>query len=232
MKILRQTDDGFIAELVGTVFNKKIPSYTPDVIVWPHTVQDIVDAIGQAKQENLRISIRSGGHSWSTNHIRKGCMLINMESFSNYEIDQDALTAKAGPGCQGGVLLKALVKRGLFFPAGHCEGVCLGGYLLQGGFGWHSQEFGLACESVIGLDIVTADGEIVHASKNENPELYWAARGAGSGFFGVVFQFHLKLFPKPRHTGAMFQIFNLEALDDVMRWGYEISDEVPTNVEF
>ncbi len=74
---------------------------------------------------------------------------------------------------------------GLFFPAGHCKGgVCIGGYLLQGGYGWNSRVVGgPACESVIGLDVVTADGDKIYIDADNHPDLYWAARGAGPGFF-------------------------------------------------
>lgn len=65
-------------------------------------------------------------------------------------------------------LATLLGRQGLFFPTGHCKGVCVGGYLLQGGFGWHSRTLGPACQSVIGLDLVTIDGDIVHASPTEN----------------------------------------------------------------
>lgn len=75
-----------------------------------------------------------------------------------------------------------LYEHNLFFPAGHCKGVCIGGYLLQGGYGWNGRKLGIACESVIGIDVVTADGEYIHANETENADLFWAARGAGGGF--------------------------------------------------
>jgi FAD/FMN-containing dehydrogenase len=125
-----------------------------------------------------------------------------------------------------------LARHGLFFPTGHCEGVCVGGYLLQGGFGWHSRALGPACQSVVGVDLVTADGDVVHASESENSELYWAARGAGPGFFAVVTRFHLRVYPRPRVIGFAAQWFDAARLEDAFRWAHAVGPEVPASVEF
>ena len=100
------------------------------------------------------------------------------------EVNVKEMTATAGPGVGGSVLMLELYKHNLFFPAGHCKGVCIGGYLLQGGYGWNGRKTGMACEHVIGIDMVTADGEYLHASETENADLFWAARGSGGGFLG------------------------------------------------
>ena len=142
------------------------------------------------------------------------------------------MTAKVGPAVGGSVLLGELFKQDMFFPAGHCKGVCLGGYLLQGGFAWNGRKLGMACESVLGLDIVTAEGELVHASENENADLYWAARGSGGGFFGVVVYFHLRLYKKPTYCGMMWHVFSMKHLEDVYRWAYQVGPSIPDAVEF
>ena len=139
--------------------------------------------------------------------------------------------AVAGPGCAGHALDAALRPHRLFFPAGHCRGVCIGGYLLQGGFGWHGRTLGLACESVTGLDVVTADGSLVHASEGENADLYWAARGAGPGFFGVVVRFHLRLHARPRVIGAAYRSYPADALPEVFRFLYDVGPHVSPKVE-
>ncbi len=97
-----------------------------------------------------------------------------------------------------------LESHGRTFTGGHCESVGLGGFLLQGGQGWNSRRWGWGCENVLAVDVVTADGELVHADADENADLYWAARGAGPGFPGVVTRFHLRTYPRtadvPRHA--------------------------------
>ena len=92
------------------------------------------------------------------------------------------MTARVQPGCRGNDLVAALGERDLFFPAGHCIGVAVGGYLLQGGFGWNGRVHGPACMSVEAIDVVTADGELVRADARDMPTCSGrrAARGRGS----------------------------------------------------
>lgn len=132
----------------------------------------------------------------------------------------------------GSVDLDRALKRHGLFPIAHAPDVCMGGFLLQGGFGWNSRALGLACESVVGLDVALADGTLVHASAEQNPDLYWAARGAGPGFFGVVTAFHLKLHERPKVTAMIMQIFDERWLEEVFTWAHAIGPSVSSSVEF
>ena len=134
-------------------------------------------------------------------------MLLDVHGLDHCTVDADRNVAVVGPGKGGSVLAGELDAQGLFFPAGHCKGVCIGGYLLQGGYGWNSRVFGPACESVIGLDVVTADGEQLYCDADNHPDLYWAARGAGPGFFAVVTAFHLKLYAKPAVCASSLYVY-------------------------
>jgi FAD/FMN-containing dehydrogenases len=230
--VIRRNDPGFDEAIKATLFNKREPGRRPELMVTPRDVEDVIAAVRYAKSAGLRVSVCSGGHSWSANHLRPDSLLINMKNFCHYEVNRENMTATAGPACGGSVLLTELLKQGLFFPAGHCKGVCIGGYLLQGGFAWNGRKLGMACESIIGHDIVTADGRVVHASATENPDLYWAARGCGAGFFGVVLRFHLKLYPRPKYIGMAAHIFGTKHLEDVFNWAYEVGPSIPNSVEF
>jgi FAD/FMN-containing dehydrogenase len=230
--ILYRDDRGFRKAVMKTLFNQRDPGRLPQVMIQPIDVDDVTEAIALARRENIQIGICSGGHSWSANHVREGGLLLDMSRFNEMRIDRDRAIATAGPGCGGSDLVSALGKQGLFFPAGHCMGVKIGGYLVQGGFGWHGRKLGMACESVIGLDIVTADGTLVHASEKENADLYWAARGSGGGFFGVVTRFHLRVYPRPKTVGSVLQVYDMEYLDDVIRWARETSSAIPDSIEF
>jgi hypothetical protein len=230
--VIQQSDSHFHDVLMGTLFNKIHPGRQPDTIVEPQSVQDIIETIHYAKRHGKRVTICSGGHSWSANHLRNNSILLKMSRFNAYEINAKEMTAKAGPAVGGSDLLAELYKQKLFFPVGHCKGVCIGGYLLQGGFGWHGRKLGMACENVIGLDIVTADGELVHASESENVDLFWAARGSGGGFFGVVVCFHLKLHPLPPYRGIIMQNFDIKHLEEVYEWAYHTGKTVSDDVEF
>jgi FAD/FMN-containing dehydrogenase len=163
--------------------------------------------------------------------VRDGGMLLDVSRLDAVTIDWPAMRASVGPGCRGHHVDNLLAKQKLFFPVGHCQGVGLGGYLLQGGFGWHSRAVGPACENVLAIDYVGADGVPRHASPTENAEMYWAARGAGPGFFGVVTRFHLKLHPRPKVIGGKFALYRAEHWEELVRWVYEQGPDVPASIE-
>jgi FAD/FMN-containing dehydrogenase len=222
---------GYESARRGALWRTNVPERFPDRIVQANTISDVVDAVRAAKAAGRRVSVRSGGHSWSGNHVRDRTVLIDVSRLQAFTVDRSAMTATAEPGIGGSVLIDALMKHGLFFPVGHCRGVCIGGYLLQGGFGWNGRVTGPACQSVIGIDYVDADGELRHASETENADVLWAARGSGPDFFGVVVRFHLRVYPKPGFIGTSIITYPVERLDDLVRWVDRIGPEVPPEVE-
>jgi FAD/FMN-containing dehydrogenase len=141
------------------------------------------------------------------------------------------MTATAEPGLPSSKLAAALAEQGLFFPTGHCIGPALGGFLLQGGFGWNSRVLGPACMSVTRIEAVTMAGEQVVADEHQNPELFWAARGAGPGTPAIVTRFHLALTPWPAAQIASAYTFPTRLLDELMTWAHEVSPSVPTSIE-
>ncbi|MDT5139103.1 MAG: hypothetical protein QOD58_3365, partial [Mycobacterium sp.] len=197
-----RSHDGYEAARHGTVWNQRVPARYPEVVVAAADTDDIVSAVRYAKANGLKVNIKSGGHSWAANHLQDGALLLDVKGLDHAHIDAEKMTAVVGPGKGGSFLMADLEAQHLFFPGGHCKGVCVGGYLLQGGYGWNSRVYGLACENVIGLDVTTADGEQIHCDENQHADLYWAARGAGPGFFGVVTSFYLKLYPRPAACGT------------------------------
>lgn len=231
-RVIERTDEDFEAVIMGSLFNKVDPGRRPTKVVEAKSVNDIIETIKYAKSHGKKITVCSGGHSWSANHLRDNSVLIMMKNFNSYEINVKEMTATAGPGVGGSVLMNELYKHNLFFPAGHCKGVCIGGYLLQGGYGWNGRKAGMACENVIGIDVVTADGDYLHASETENADLFWAARGAGGGFFGVVVRFHLKLSVLPKYRAIIVHDFYMKHLEDVYNWAYEVGPSIPKAVEF
>src|SRR5215212_1854568 len=196
--VLRHGDPGYEAARRECVWNGRIAGRFPELIVQAERDEDVVTALAMARERDLAVGVRSGGHSWAGSHLRDGGMLLDVSRLAGVSVDAAAATAAVGPGVRGSDLVATLREHDLFFPVGHCQGVALGGYLLQGGFGWLSRIFGPACVSVTAVDVVTADGTLVHADERSHSDLLWAARGAGPGFFGVVTRFHLALHPWPR----------------------------------
>ncbi len=224
--------DGFDDAVLGTSFNARDPGRRPDVVVQANNVPDVIDAVKRARRDGMKIGICSGGHSWAQNHIRNGGLMLDLSRLNEIKIDAAKKTATVGPGCLCGEVNAALAKEGLFFPVAHAYTVGIGGFLLQGGFGWNSRMLGLACENVTGIDVVLADGTLVHASETQNPDLFWAARGAGPGFFGIVVRFHLKLHARPKFIGLKFQVFRMEHLEEVFTWADRVGPQVSPRVEF
>lgn len=231
-RIWEKGELGFDAVVLGTSFSGRDPGHRPRVLVQANDVFDVIQAVKRAERDDLKISICSGGHSWAQNHLREGGLLLDMSRLNGIEIDAANKQARVGPGCWSVDLDARLKQVGLFFPVAHAPDVGLGGFLLQGGFGWNSRVVGLGCENVLGLDIVLADGSLVHASAEENADLYWAARGAGPGFFGVVVRYHLRLHARPKVTGMLVQVFRMRHLEEVFTWADRVGPEVPRCVEF
>jgi FAD/FMN-containing dehydrogenase len=227
----RRGDSGYEPARRATCRNMRLPDRYPDMIVQASTEQDAVAAIRLANANGWPVGVRSGGHSWSCNHVHDGGMLLDVSSLNAVTIDRQAMRASVGPGCRGNDLDPLLAAQKLFFPVGHCQGVGLGGYLLQGGFGWHGRALGPACENVLAVDYVGADGELRHASPSENADVYWAARGAGPGFFGIVTRFHLQLHPRPKVIGGKFAVYRAEHFEALASWMHQVGPEVPASIE-
>ena len=180
-----------------------------------------------ARSEGLEVTVCSGGHSWAANHLREGVLLIDLGALDSVRLDPGEATAVVGPGCRGTELLGLLAPHRLFFPVGHCVGVAVGGYLLQGGYGWNGRVLGPACMSVEAIDVVTADGEELRADEHTHSQLLWAARGSGPGFFAAVTGFHLRLHPLPGVVANAVHTFPIAVLEDLFRWVAQIGPRVP-----
>jgi FAD/FMN-containing dehydrogenase len=226
-----RSDDGYEAARRGAVWNAFTPPRFPDRIVVAASEADVAQAVRAARSDGMRIGVRSGGHSWAGNHVRDGGLLLDLSRLDAVEIDAEAMTASVQPGCKSDQLAAALAAHDRFFPGGHCPGVGLGGYLLQGGYGWNGRVHGPACMSVEAIDVVTAAGELVRADATQNSDLLWAARGAGPGFFGVVTRFHLRLQPRPAVVANAVYTYPLDALEEVFAWAHALGPQVPRTLE-
>jgi len=230
-RVHRRGSEGYEHLRRGAVWHGNPPSQYPAVIVLASSEEDVVGAVRLARREGLRIAVRSGGHSWSGSHLRDNSVLIDLSNLRRVELDKDALVAVIQPAVQGLELLRMLHREDLFFPVGHSPGVGIGGYLLQGGFGWAGRDYGPACMSVIGIDAVTAEGELVHADEHENSDLLWAARGAGPGFFAVVTKFYLRVYPRRKVTLNSTYVYDAAAAGDVCEFVHAIGRDSPLELD-
>lgn len=229
--IVRRGDDGYEAVRAAMVWNALKPGRFPELIVRAASERDVPAAVRLARSLGLRIAVRSAGHSWCGSPVRSDGMLLDLSGLRRYAIDPGSATASVQPAVTGRELAPALAGAGLAFPTGHCGTVALGGYLLGGGLGWNSGALGPACHSVEEIEAVTADGETVRCNEHENADLFWAARGAGPGFFAAVTRFRLRLHPAPGAIATTTYAFPLADVEPVCQWATEISHELEPAVE-
>jgi FAD/FMN-containing dehydrogenase len=135
--LISRDDPKYEEARVGRVFNRRRPDRYPHAVVEATCIEDVVEAVKLAKEMNLRVSVRSGGHSWAAWSVRDDAILIDLGNLRRVELDEYANVAKASPSTTGRVLNKFLATKGKMFGGGHCPDVALGGFLLQGGMGWN-----------------------------------------------------------------------------------------------
>jgi FAD/FMN-containing dehydrogenase len=231
MDVVWRGDDRFDDAAYGRIFNARRPEREPAAVAFPESDDDVIAAVKLARERGMRVSVRSGGHSWAGWSVRDDALLIDMGRMRSIDYDPDTGIAVVNPAVQGGhELTPFLDQHGRMFPGGHCASVGLGGFLLQGGQGWNSRHYGWGCQSVVGIDVVTAEGELVHADEDENSDLLWAARGAGPGFFGVVTRFHLRTYRKPQMAHDTWT-FAMDELEPLLEWMHELLPRLERVVE-
>ncbi|MFD4557291.1 FAD-binding oxidoreductase [Streptomyces sp. NPDC058469] len=230
--VIRRGDASYESARLDAVWNERKPARFPDVIVLAEDEQDVALAVRFARAEGLRVSVRSGGHSWVGNGVRDGGLLIDLSRLQDITVDPDTRTAAVQPSAKGPAIQAALAPHGLFFPTGHAPTVGIGGFILGGGYGWNSRHLGPACLSIRAVDVVLADGTLVHATDDNHPDLLWAARGSGPGFFGIVTRFHLDTHPSPTKIVRTVHSYPLSLRDEVLAWSYDLLESLPTTVEF
>jgi FAD/FMN-containing dehydrogenase len=220
------------AARTDALFNARHPARYPVAVLEAGSEADVVAGVRLAKERGWKVAVRSGGHAWLGWSVRDDSLLIDLAAMRELTVDVATLTATASPGIRGGQELGPFLRsHGLVFPGGHCSTVGIGGYLLQGGQGWNSRQWGWGCENVVGIDVVTADGELVHADAEQNVELFWAARGSGPAFFGVVTRFYLRVHPMPAAFTHTTYAFPIACFDELITWAHEVLPSLDVRVE-
>ena len=166
----------------------------PAVIARCTGAQDVATAIRWAREKDLEISIRGGGHSVAGNALTDGGIVVDCSQMTAIQVDAASRTVRVAAGVLLGDLMRATQAFGLAVPVGIVSHTGVAGLTLGGGIGWLMRRFGLTCDNLVAADVVTADGELVHASDEENPDLMWGLRGGG-GNFGVVTSFQFRSHP-------------------------------------
>jgi FAD/FMN-containing dehydrogenase len=213
------------------VWNQLVPGRRPRIIVQAANENAVVEAVRFARDNGLKVAVRGGGHSWVGFALRDDTLLIDLGRLKNVEVDRDARIAVIQPALTSRDFNRRLATEGLAFPVGHCPTVPMSGFLLNGGIGCNFNEWGPSCLSIEAARIVTAGGTVVVANVKENADLLWAIRGAGPGFFGVVTEYTLRLFPAPGAITTSNYYYPFELAEELGRWVAGAARELPKQVE-
>ncbi|NUS54950.1 MAG: FAD-binding oxidoreductase [Streptomycetaceae bacterium] len=205
---------------------------TPRGIVYAETTADVSLAVRFAREHNLRLRTRSGGHNyrgWSTGEG----LVVDLSRI--HHATATGSTVHLGPGAQSIDALYALAPLGLQVIAGTCPTVCPGGFLSGGGIGYQTKKFGVGCDHVVSAQIVLADGSVRRVSADNSPDLFWALRGGGGGNFGIVTDFEVTPIDAPRMV-AFTAIFTWDRAAEILaawqQWHLTTPDELGSALVF
>ncbi len=156
--------------------------------------QDVGESVRFARENELPIAVRSGGHNYAGYCTGPG-LVINLGEMKAVEVIEAAGTLRVEPGARNTDVYRGLQPHGVAISAGRCPTVAIGGLVLGGGIGFSSRKLGLTCDSLVEADVVTADGEQLHVNEDQEPDLFWALRGGGGGNFAVSTSFRFATEP-------------------------------------
>ena len=221
--VVHRADADYESWRTAMPWQRWVAARAPDLIARPADRSQIMAALAHARSRGLKVAVKSGGHNVSEAFLRDGGMLLDLDRLSALEVDTAGASAWAEPALWSRDLMLGLAEAGLAFPVAHCATVSMGGYLLGGGIGINTDEWGIVCHSIQAAEVVLADGRSVIASEHEHPDLLWAVRGAGTGFFGVVTRYRLRCRPLPGAIRESIYGFPLARAPEVARWFEDIA---------
>ena len=214
------------------IWNGSIDRY-PALVARCADAADVGRAIRFAREAGLDLTVRSGGHSFPGHSISDDGLVVDLSLMKRIQVDPENRVVRVQAGVRLGELDQATQPFGLAVPAGIVTTTGLAGLTLGGGIGWLMRKYGLTIDQLLSVELVTADGELVTASESENPDLFWAVRGAGSNF-GVVTEFAFQLNPLGPEVFAGAVFWPMEESANVLRfyrdWITDVPDELTTIV--
>jgi FAD/FMN-containing dehydrogenase len=211
--VLGPDDDGYDA--ARALYNGLIDR-RPGLIARCRTTDDVVAALTLARRAGLEVSVRGGGHNVAGRAVTDGGLMIDLAEMKGITIDPEEATATA----QGGVIWRELndaaAEHGLVVTGGVISTTGVAGFTLGGGLGWLMAKYGLAVDNLLAVELVTADGEVLHVDAASHPDLFWALRGGG-GNFGVATSFTYRLHPLSTVVGGLIA-HPIDAAPDMLRF--------------
>jgi len=198
----------------------------PALVVQPASAHDVAAAVGFARDHGLLLSIKGGGHNIAGTAIAEGGLTLDLSRMRDMVVDPDAKLVHVGPGCLLGEVDQATQAHGLATVLGFVSETGVAGLTLGGGFGYLARRFGWTVDNLAEVEVVTADGAIRTANRDQHPELFWALRGGG-GNFGVVTRFSFRLHEVgPTITGGLI-VWSADRTDEVLAAYRDLTESAP-----
>jgi FAD/FMN-containing dehydrogenase len=213
-----------------TVWNA-IVDRRPRVIVRCASVRDVVTAVRIAREHDLEIGVRGGGHSAVGHAVPDGGLMIDLSPLRAVRVDPARRRAVVQGGALLGSLDRAAQEYGLATTAGNVSHTGVGGLTLGGGMGWLARQAGLACDNVESFEVVSADGDVLRANEHQHPDLYWALRGGG-GNFGVVTEFEFRLHETGTRSLSVEVDFPVDQARSALRGWRDLNVTAPREATF
>ena len=222
-ELLTRGDPGY--DDARAVFNAMIDR-RPALIARCRTTADVAICVNFAREQELLVAVRSGGHSVAGLSVCDGGIVIDLGGLKRIAVDPVAKTVRAGGGVLWGELDAAAQAHGLHTPGGRVTTTGIGGFTTGGGYGWTSSKHGLTCDNLVSAEVVLADGRVVTASEHEHADLFWGIRGGG-GNFGIVTEFELRLHELGPTVLAGLALWPLDRAPEVLRAWRDYVDGAP-----
>ena len=201
----------------------------PALIARCTSAADVQAALAHAREQNLVVAVRGGGHSTAGHSCCDDGIVIDVGPMKGAEIDAQARTGRFGAGLNWGEMDAATQEHGLAITGGRVTHTGVAGYTLGSGSGWLERKYGLTSESLISAEVVTADGRVVRASAGENEDLFWGLKGGG-GNFGVVTEFEFRLHPVGPIVYAGMIMHPRSAAPELVRFYRDFMEQAPDEV--
>lgn len=216
-------DDGYDA--ARRIWNGMFDRH-PAIIARCQGVVDVVGAVNFARQHDLLISVRGGGHNVAGNAVCDRGLMIDLSSMRGVWVDPVARTAQVQGGATWGDLDRETQAFGLATPGGLVSTTGVAGLTLAGGYGYLRKKYGLSCDNLLSVQMVTADGQVLKASETENADLFWGIRGGG-GNFGIVTSFEFRLYPVGPNVLNLLVLYPAEKSKEILRKCYDYLATAP-----
>ena len=234
--------EGFRSSLRGELLHPDDADYEDARRVWNGMIDkrpaliarcvgtaDVIEAVNFARENDLLVAVRGGGHNVAGTAVAEGGLVIDLSSMKGIRVDPERRTVRAQAGVTLGELDKKTQVFGLATPLGVVSETGIAGLTLGGGVGWLRRKYGLSSDNLISADVVTADGRFLTASETENEDLFWGIRGGG-GNFGVVTSFEYQLHPVGPEVMFCFVFYPGDRAKEILRFYEEYMAQAPDEV--